>query len=97
MPPPTPSRARRWGEEVYFGTPIQARREPDARDVVAPGEIAFWIEGNAIAVGFGPTPISHGDEIRLAAPTNVFADALDDVTVLAPVQDGSPVRVERDE
>lgn len=91
---PFDSRARTWGEEVYFPAPIQLLREPDARDVVEAGEIAFWIEGNAVAIGYGPTPISHGSEIRLAAATNVWADAEDDVTALSGVPEGASVRVE---
>lgn len=92
---PIESRAQTWGEEVYFSVPVTAELEPDARDVVTAGELAFWVEGSCIAIGFGPTPISVGNEIRLAARTNIWADSNDDVRQLATVQAGDVIRVEQ--
>lgn len=90
---PIYSRARTWGDEVYFGTSVSAAAEAEARDVVEAGEIAFWPDGDAIAIGFGPTPISRSGEIRLASPCNVWAVALDDVHALDSVRDGDAIAV----
>jgi hypothetical protein len=90
---PISSHAQTWGEEVYFSVPVNTALEEDAKDVVNPGELAFWVEGNCIAIGYGKTPVSEGNEIRLAARTNIWADALGDVKQLASVLAGDEIRV----
>ncbi|HKD27787.1 MAG TPA: cyclophilin-like fold protein [Xanthobacteraceae bacterium] len=90
---PVTSSALTWGEEVYFDVPVQVAREKAARAIVTPGEIAYWPDGPAIAIGFGRTPISQGGETRLASPCNVFARALGDVKALAAVKAGTKVKV----
>ena len=90
---PIASAAMTWGEEVYFDIAVKVAREQDAKAVVTPGEIAYWPDGHAIAIGFGRTPISKGDECRLASPCNIWAKALSDVKALKSVRAGAKIEV----
>jgi hypothetical protein len=90
---PISSSTLTWGEEVYFEIPVRLAAESDARAVVVPGEIAYWPQGHCIAIGYGRTPISKGNETRLASPCNIFARALGDVKALAKVKAGASVKV----
>lgn len=91
---PFESNAQTWGDEVYFSTPISNQvLENNAQDVVQLGELAFWVEGDCIAIGFGPTPISHDKEIRLAARTNIWADTDYDLTALKNVHPGDIIKL----
>jgi len=92
---PISSEAETWGDEVYFSTPVQVKRESDARDVVQAGELAFWVEGDSIAIGFGRTPASRSDEIRLAARTNIWGKAKGEVKQLESVKSGAAIKVEK--
>ena len=91
---PFSSVARTWGEDVNFDTPVRTEPEADARDIVEAGEMAFWLAGSAIAIGFGPTPVSQGDEIRLASPCNILGRAVEDVRGLLHIRNGASITVE---
>lgn len=92
---PISSSASTWGEEVYFGTPVSVPRENDARQVVEPGTVAFWTDGDSLALPYGPTPIARDGECRLASPCNVLGALDGDAAVLRTVRPGDPIRVER--
>ncbi len=92
---PFQSTAQTWGKEVYFSTPVNTEKEPDAKEVLEAGEIAFWVEGSCIAIGYGPTPISEGNEIRLAAETNIWGHSQDDLNILSIVTQGDPISLKR--
>jgi hypothetical protein len=91
---PFQANAHTWGQEVYFRTPISPELEPDAQQVVEPGTVAFWTDGDSLALPFGPTPISRGDECRLAGPCNLLGTIDGDPSALATVREGAAIRVE---
>lgn len=85
---PVSSLAQTWGDEVYFSVPMHVELEADAEQVVPPGTVGFWTEGDCIAIPFGPTPISEGDECRLAARVNILGRLQGDARALETVQAG---------
>ena len=93
---PIKSKISTWGDEIYFDIPKNdIKPENNAKEVFNLGEIAFWNQGSAIAVGFGPTPISKGSEIRLISKANHWADAINpqDLKKLKACKDGDDVLV----
>jgi len=81
---PIASTTQRWGDEVYFETPVKAGEEDSQSDVPS-GTIAYWPPGRALCLFFGQKPYS---------PVNVIGRLEGDPKVLARVQDGDAVLVE---
>lgn len=91
---PVEARANTWGDEIYFGVPVDADPE-NPREVVELGDLAYWSPGNAFCIFFGRTPASRGDEIRPASAVNVFGRVEGDPKVFKKVRSGERVKVER--
>ncbi|MCK4317706.1 hypothetical protein KAV46_00700 [Candidatus Bathyarchaeota archaeon] len=91
---PIEARANTWGDEIYFGIPVDADPE-NPREVVDLGDLAYWPPGNAFCIFFGRTPASRGDEIRPASAVNVFGKVKGDPKVFKKVRSGERVRIER--
>ncbi|HXU43049.1 MAG TPA: cyclophilin-like family protein [Burkholderiales bacterium] len=91
---PFEARAQTWGEEVYFETPVKAKLEADAKQVVDPGTVCFWTQGDALALPFGRTPISTDARPKLANPCNVLG-FLPEFASLRKIKPGDKVRVEK--
>lgn len=92
---PLHSSVNTWGEEIYFETDIKVAKEDDAKQIINKGEIAFWVEGSSIAIGYGPTPVSINDEIRLVTEVNIFGDTDFNLDLLKNVKSGETVTVEK--
>ncbi|MCS7116349.1 MAG: cyclophilin-like fold protein [Nitrososphaerales archaeon] len=89
---PIESRANRWGDEIYFSTPVNVGEE-NAQEEVRVGDIAYWPPGKALCIFFGPTPVSRGSEPRAASPVNVIGRVKGDLTLLKKVKNRSKVIV----
>ena len=89
--------ANLWGKEIYFGIPISAAQEPEAREVVEVGTIAYWPVGKAFCIFFGPTPVSMGDQPRAYSPVNILGRIEGDLSALEDVRQGETVRLRKAE
>ena len=85
-----------WGDEIYFGIPVKAPLEKDAKEVVEVGDLGFWPPGHAFCIFFGPTPVSRGSEVRPASAVNVVGRIAGDAKVFKKVPSGSKVRIEKE-
>ena len=90
---PAKSGANTWGEEVYFTLKADPQLEADAREVVDPGTVCFWVQGGSLALPYGPTPASRGNECRLVTRVNVLGRLEGDPRALASVRDGDAIEV----
>src|SRR4030065_297361 len=58
-------------------------------------DLAATREGDSIAIGFGRTPVSRSDEIRLAARTDIRGKSGGDVKQLESGKSGEMIKVEK--
>jgi len=91
---PIEGSANRWGNEIYFPIPINLVAEPDAKEAVDEGDIAYWPEGSCFCIFFGKTPASKGSEIRAASKVNVFGK-VKDAKIFNNVKNGDLVILEK--
>jgi len=85
-----------WGDEIYFGIPVKAPLEKEAKEVVEVGDLGFWPPGHAFCIFFGPTPVSRGSEVRPASAVNVVGRIAGDAKVFKKVPSGSKVRIDKE-
>jgi len=93
---PVVSKTQLWGEEVYFNiTPKIEIEKGCARDIVEPGDVAYWPQGPCMCLFFGMTPHSKPGEIKPASTVNVFGKIEGDPHILSTVKEGELVKVQR--
>ena len=83
-----------WGDEFYFEIPVKNALDETATRIVKIGDIGYWPPGNALAIFFGPTPLSRGSHPVPASEVNIVGKVTGDATVLRKAKGASSIRVE---
>ena len=90
---PIESKAKIWGDEIYFDTGITAPVSEATMDVSI-GDIAYWPSGKCLCIFFGKTPASSNDKPVPASEVVVVGRASVEPELLRKVKGGSKIRVE---
>ena len=61
-----------WGDEIYTSESPISQPEENAKTPVELNDVAYWPQGKAICLFFGPTPIGNPGEITPASPVNIL-------------------------
>ena len=86
----------RWGDEIYFGIPVKAGLEDQAKAEVQVGDLAYWPNMPAFCIFFGPTPVSPDETPRAASPVNLIGKlSVVEPEALRRIPDGGTVRLEK--
>jgi hypothetical protein len=92
---PIETRPNEWGDEFYFTIPVKAVLDDTATIKVKLGDIGYWPPGKALAIFFGPTPMSTGKDPVPASEVNIVGRVIDDITILKKEKGASKIRIER--
>jgi uncharacterized protein len=84
-----------WGDEFYFEIPVIKPLDKTATKIVKIGDIGYWPPGPALAIFFGPTPLSRGTDPVPASGVNIVGKIKGDATLLRKAKGASTIRVEK--
>ena len=81
-----------WGDEIYTSESHISQPEENAKTPVELNDVAYWPQGKAICLFFGPTPIGNPGEITPASPVNIIGKIISpDKSVLNNVDGTSAI------
>jgi hypothetical protein len=83
-----------WGDEIYFEIPVKVKLE-NGRRILQPGAVAYWPEGQALCIFFGPTPISKGDDAEAISDVSPVGTLVGEPRAFEVVGDRMKVTVKR--
>jgi uncharacterized protein len=93
---PIEASINKWGQELYTDETSIVAQEENAKSEVGLLDVAFWPEGNALCLFYGPTPISKAGNIVPASPVNIVGRiVLDDNNIVNKVKNTSKVVIKQ--
>jgi uncharacterized protein len=87
----------KWGKELYTDKTSITAHEENAKSEVNLLDVAYWPEGNALCLFYGPTPISKSDKIEPYSPVNIVGHIVNDQSnnIINKVKDTSRVIIKQ--
>jgi len=91
---PIETQPNTWGDEFYFEIPVKMPLDQSATKKVKAGDIGYWPPGQALAIFFGPTPMSTGFDPVPASEVNLVGRILDDPALLRKKKGTRKIKIE---
>ncbi len=92
---PVESPVNLWGEEFYFKLAGVKDYRETATNQVKVGDVAFWGAGQVVAIFFGRTPMSMGQDPVPADRVNIIGRIIGDASMLRCAMDAPTIRIDR--
>lgn len=93
---PIESKINEWGDEFYFSIGIKMPLDNTATTKVKAGDIGYWPPGEALAIFFGKTPLSTGQDPVPASEVNIVGRLIDSPSILKSLKGAKKVRIEKE-
>jgi hypothetical protein len=85
----------RWGDELFTEKTHVEEKEENGKRHVNLFDFAYWPEGNALCLFYGPTPISEEGKILAYSPVNIVGRIIPDnnekESILEKIKDNTRV------
>jgi hypothetical protein len=85
-----------WGDEFYFTIPVKLPLDATATGKVKIGDIGYWPPGQALAIFFGRTPMSTGQDPVPASEVNLVGRIAGDALLLNKARGAARIRIEKE-
>ncbi|RMH03908.1 MAG: hypothetical protein D6704_12015 [Nitrospirae bacterium] len=92
---PIETKVHQWGEEFYCHVPGVRDYRETATTQVRVGDVAWWGLGSMLAIFFGRTPMSLGDDPVPADRVNIIGRLVGDPKQLRQAMGATTIKIEK--